>query len=74
MERDLNRSYLIHGNGGIQAVQARLAQHGLCSHTAWEPGPPQWRFTYDTYLMRNELEQVLTELMRRYDVKVEEKN
>jgi hypothetical protein len=73
VQRELNLTYLIRGNGGIQAVQGRLLQYGLCSFTKWDPGPPQWRFVYDTYLSKNELEQILIDLARRYDVRVEVK-
>jgi hypothetical protein len=72
-QRDLDQTYLIHGSGGIQAVQARLAQHGLCSFTEWDPGPPQWRFTFYSYMSKSELEQVLVDFLKRYDVRVEVK-
>lgn len=71
VRRELNETYLIRGNGGIQAVQGRLLQHGLCSFTTWDPSPPQWRFVFDTYLSKYELDQMLIDLARRYDVRVE---
>ncbi len=70
---ELNLTYLIRGNGGIQAVQGRLLQFGLCSFTKWDPGPPLWRFVFDTYLVKIELENILSDLARRYDVRVEVK-
>jgi hypothetical protein len=72
VQHEINRHYIIHGYGGITAVQACLAQHGLCSLTTWEPGPPSWRFHYDTYLSYAELQQVLRDLIVRYDVKFAE--
>ena len=71
MQQTFNRAYLIHGEGGIQSVQARLADHGLCSFTKWDPGPPRWRFTYETNLAKADLEAVLHDLLKRYDVKIE---
>ncbi len=68
-QHELNRHYVIHGYGGITAVQGRLAQYGLCSHTTWEPGPPAWRFYYDTHLDPTELLTVLKDLVVRYDIK-----
>lgn len=64
--------YEIHGYGGSPLVQARLAGHGQCSHAAWEPGPPAWRMHYDTQLSLSQVEEVLKDLMRRYDLKVYE--
>jgi hypothetical protein len=72
IQHELNRRYIIHGYGGITAVQARLAQHGFCSRTTWDPGPPSWRFYYDTNLSHAELQQVLQDLIARFDVKFAE--
>lgn len=72
-QHEFNLTYLIYGNGGIQAVQGRLVSYGLCSFTKWDPGPPQWRFVFDTYLSKDEVERILMDLARRYDVRVEVK-
>ncbi len=68
------RTFFIHGEGGIQAVQARLAVYGLCSNTKWEPGPPRWRFIYETNLTQADLELKLSDLIRRYDLRIEIKS
>ena len=64
--------YLIHGYGNSINVQARLAQRGHVYHAEWDPGPPSWRFYYDTYLSHTELQQVLEDLIARFDVKFAE--
>lgn len=64
--------YEIHGYGGSPLVQALLAGHGQCSHATWEPGPPAWRLHYDTSLSLIEVEEIVNDLARRYDVKVYE--
>jgi hypothetical protein len=69
VQHDLDHRFEVHGYGGILAVQARLTRHGRCSHTTWDPGPPAWRFQYDTQLSPAELSQTLKDLMSRYDVK-----
>lgn len=68
----ITHRYEIHGYGGSALVQARLAGHGQCSHATWEPGPPAWRVHYDTQLGLSEVEQMLRDLMRHYDLKVYE--
>jgi hypothetical protein len=73
VQHEINRTYLIHGEGGIQMVQARLADHGLCSFTKWDPGPPLWCFVFDTHLSKPELEQILIDFVRRYAIRVEVK-
>ena len=61
--------YEIHGYGGSPLVQARLAEHGQLSHVTWEPGPPAWRLHYDTQLGLSKVEEILQDLIRRYDLK-----
>jgi hypothetical protein len=61
--------YEIHGYDGSLLVQARLAGHGQLSHVTWEPGPPAWRLHYDTQLALSEVEQMLQDLVHRYDLK-----
>ena len=72
MQRDLNHAYYIHGDGGIQVVQARLAEHGLCSRTYWVPGPPRWQFHYETYLNRHQIEELLSDVWNRFDLRLDE--
>ncbi len=66
------RQYVIHGYGNSIMVQARLAEHGRCYHTEWDPGPPSWRLTYDTKLKQPELEKFLQDLSSRYSLTIEE--
>jgi hypothetical protein len=73
MERDLNQTYVIRGYSGIQAVQSRLVEFGMCHFTTWDPGPPQWRFIFDTFLTQRELETTLSDLLRRYEIKIDKK-
>lgn len=61
--------YEVHGYGGNTRVEARLTQHGQCSHVTWEPGPPAWRLHYDTSLTLGELERAVQDLLTRYDLK-----
>lgn len=61
--------YEVHGYGGNVNVEARLTQHGHCSHVTWEPGPPAWRMHYDTALTLKEIESTVQDLLRRYDLK-----
>jgi hypothetical protein len=64
--------YEIHGYDDCRIVRARLTEHGQCSHTTWELGPPAWRLRYDTSLWLNEVEQLLQDLVCRYDLKIYE--
>jgi hypothetical protein len=65
----VSHRYEIHGYDGSLLVQARLAEHGQLSHVTWEPGPPAWRLHYDTQLALSEVEQMLQDLVRRFDLK-----
>ena len=65
----ITHRYEIHGYGGNVNVEARLTQHGRCSHVTWEPGPPAWRLHYDTALTLPEIERIVQDLMSRYDLK-----
>jgi hypothetical protein len=69
------RCYTLHGEGDIaaaSAIQARLREHGVCSYFNWDPRPPRWRFFYETDLSRPEIEQVLSSLVDRFHIRVEE--
>ena len=70
IQRDIDRTYILHGVDGIHAVQARLAEHGICSFTTWESGPPAWRFRYVTYLGASEIQELLRDLWKRYDLNI----
>ena len=68
-ERDLNRSYILYGCGGLSAVQSRLAQCGKCHFASWTPGPPDWRLRYITYLRPDELRQRLEDVIGHYVIR-----
>jgi hypothetical protein len=68
--QELNRSFVLHGSGGITKVQARLAEHGQCYFTCWEPCPPAWRVRFVTYLSRNDLQQLLDDVMKRFGIQL----
>ena len=70
IQHDFNRVYILHGNGGITMVQARLADYGICSHTVWAPVPPNWRFRFDTYVSLSAMQELLDDLWERYDLKI----
>ena len=66
----VSHQYIIHGYGNSINVQARLAQHGHCYRAEWDPGPPSWRFTYDTPLREREVLELVKDLAARYDLKI----
>jgi hypothetical protein len=66
----VTHQYIIHGFGNSITVQARLAQHGQCFHTEWDPGPPSWRMTYETTLGQAEVAELVKDLIARYDLKI----
>ena len=68
--QELNRSYVLHGSGGITTVQARLAEYGRCHVTFWAPCPPDWRFRFVTYLNPDELRRLLEDVMKRYGIRL----
>ncbi len=68
--RELNRSYVLHGCGGITLVQTRLAEHGRCLFTFWDPCPPDWRIRFITYLKPGDLRQLLEDVMKRYGIRL----
>ncbi len=68
--QELNRSYVLHGSGGITTVQARLAEYGRCHFTFWDPCPPDWRFRFVTYLNSDDLRQILADVMNRYVIRL----
>lgn len=69
-QQELNRSYVLHGCGGITTVQSRLAEHGRCQLALWIPSPPDWRFRYITYLKPDELRRLLEDVMARYGIRL----
>jgi hypothetical protein len=74
-KRELNRTYTIFGSGawgGCSAIQAKLMEYGVCSYTGWAPGPPRWRFLFDTYLTPAEVQALLGDLWSRYELKLKE--
>jgi hypothetical protein len=68
--QELNRSYVLHGSGGITTVQTLLAGHGTCHFSFWEPCPPDWRVRFITYLNPEELRQLLEDVMMRYGIRL----
>jgi hypothetical protein len=66
----LNRSYVLHGSGGITTVQSRLAEHGQCLFTSWDSCPPEWRIRFVTYLNPDDLRQLLENVMKRYGIRL----
>jgi hypothetical protein len=68
--QELNRSYVMHGSGGITTVQARLAKYGRCYFTFWDPCPPAWRIRFVTYLNPGDLRQLLEDVMKRYGIRL----
>jgi hypothetical protein len=74
-KRELNRTYTIFGSGawgGCSAIQSKLMEYGVCSYTGWAPGPPNWRFLFDTYLTPVEIQAMLGDLWNRYEVRLKE--
>ena len=70
IQRNIDRTYILHGAGGIHIVQARLAEHGICSFTTWEPALPSWRFRYVTYLSASEIQELLHDLWKRCELNI----
>ena len=68
--QELNRSYVLHGSGGITTVQSRLTQFGRCQFTFWDPSPPDWRVRFVTYLNPNDLKLLLDGELRRYGIRL----
>lgn len=68
--RELNRSYVLHGRGGITTVETRLAEYGKCQFTFWDPDPPNWRVRFVTYLNSNDLSQLLENELKRYGIRL----
>ncbi len=68
--QDLNRSYVLHGSGGITTVQARLTEYGRCQFTFWDPSPPDWRVRFLTYLNPDDLRQLLESELKRYGIRL----
>lgn len=68
--QELNRSYVLHGCGGITIVQTRLAEYGRCHFTIWNSCPPDWRFRFVTYLSSDDLRQILADVMKRYVIRL----
>ena len=69
-QQELNRSYVLHGCGGITTVQSRLAEYGRCQLASWISSPPDWRFRYITYLKPDELQRLLEDVMTRYGIRL----
>jgi hypothetical protein len=73
--RELNRTYTVFGSGawgGCSAVQSKLMEYGVCSYPGRAPGPPNWRFLFDTYLTPTEIQAMLGDLWNRYEVRLKE--
>jgi hypothetical protein len=68
--QELNRSYVLHGSGGITTVEARLAEYGKCQFTFWDPSPPNWRVRFVTYLNPNDLNRLLENELKRYGIRL----
>jgi hypothetical protein len=68
--QELNRSYVLHGSGGITTVQARLAEYGRCHFTFWDPCPPDWRVRFVTYLNPDDVRRILEDMMKRYVIRL----
>ncbi len=68
--QELNRSYVLHGSGGITTVQTRLMEHGHWFFTFWDPSPPDWRVRFITYLNPDELRSLLEDVMKRYGIRL----
>ena len=68
--QELNRSYVLHGRGGITTVQTRLAEYGRWFFTFWDPCPPDWRVRFITYLNPEELRRLLEDIMMRYGIRL----
>jgi hypothetical protein len=67
-----NHTYRINGAGGqgaCLAVQSVLQEHGLCGYTEWLS--PEWRFLYLTHLEINEVQSLLGDLSKRFQVQVD---
>ena len=67
--RTLTHTYILHGCGGLTTVQTRLAGYGICYANYWEPGPPDWRFHYLTYLQLEELVQLLNDVKDHFIIR-----
>jgi hypothetical protein len=70
----LENSYIIKGRGlfgGCLDVQGKLARYGVCRFARWDPGPPFWRFLFDTHLNRQQTLAVLGASVDRWHVQVE---
>jgi hypothetical protein len=71
---NLAHSYIIKGRGLFGAcldVQSKLALYGVCRFARWDPGPPHWRFLFDTHLNRQQTLAVLGASVDRWQVEVE---
>ena len=68
--QELNRSYVLHGSGGITTVQACLTEYGRCHFTFWDPSPPDWRVRFVTYLNPDDLRQLLEGELKRYSIRL----
>ncbi len=68
--QELNRSYVLHGSGGITTVQTLLAGHGQCHFSFWDPCPPAWRVRFVTCLTPEDLRQLLAQVMQRYGIQL----
>jgi len=70
----LRHSYIVRGTGlwgGCLDIQGRLAEYGVCRFVRWDPGPPFWRFLFDTHLTHHQVLAVLGHAADRWQVKVE---
>ena len=71
---DLSNSFIIRGKGqwgGCLNVQGKLSEYGVCSYVQWDPGPPFWRFLFDTHLTRHQVFSILGHTADRWQVTVE---
>lgn len=70
----LANSYIIKGRGlfgGCLDVQGKLAYYGVCRFARWDPGPPHWRFLFDTHLNRQQVLAILGPSVERWVVEVD---
>ncbi|MEN8098309.1 MAG: hypothetical protein ABFQ89_04475 [Chloroflexota bacterium] len=70
----LENSYVVKGKGlygGCLDVQGKLAEYGVCRFARWDPGPPYWRFTFDTNLSKDQTLAVLGRSSERWNVEIE---
>jgi len=70
----LSNSYIIRGQGlwgGCLDVQSKLAEYGVCRFVRWNPGPPFWRFLYDTHLTKQQSLAVLGNSADRWQVEID---